>query len=147
MTLYEKYKKIANNLEFGKEEEFAYIERKYSNRNREDRNNTKKYYLSCLVKTSHHIKGVCFIEDNSLSFKVFLNQKTGSAMSGVEIGFTTNDDDYDPERKTCYGSYFKYNKKDKNLDKINIKYNDIKLIFRRKYYYKDSALEIFTKYN
>ena len=147
LTLYEKYKKIANNLEFGKEEEFAYIERKYSNRNREDRNNTKKYYLSCLVKTSHHIKGVCFIEDNSLSFKVFLNQKTGSAMSGVEIGFTTNDDDYDPERKTCFGSYFVCHPKDKDLYKISINYNDIKWIFKRKYYYSNSAFEIFTTTN
>jgi len=53
----------------------------------------RKYFLSCLVKTSHHIKGVCFIDDKKLNFKVFLNQRTGSAMSGVEVGFTNKDDD------------------------------------------------------
>ena len=144
LTLYEKYQKIANNLEFGKEEEFAYIERD-SNKNTEE--NTQKYFLSCLVKTSHHIKGVCFIDDNNLNFKVFLNQKTGSAMSGVEIGFTTNDDDYDPDRKTCFGSYFVCHPKDKDLYKISIKYNDIKWIFKRKYYYTNSAFEIYTTTN
>ena len=51
--------------------------------------------MGCLVKASHHIKGVCFIDDKNLNFKVFLNQKTGNAMSGVEVAFTTSDDDYD----------------------------------------------------
>ena len=144
LILYEKYEKIANNLEFGKEEEFSYIERDSKKSNEEK---TQKYYLSCLVKTSHHIKGVCFIDDNNLNFKVFLNQKTGSAMSGVEIGFTTNDDDYDPERKTCFGSYFICHPKDKDLYKISINYNDIKWIFKRKYYYTNSAFEIYTTSN
>ena len=149
LTLYEKYEKIANNLEFGKEEEFAYIERD-TNKNKtqeENKENTQKYFLSCLVKTSHHIKGVCFIDDNNLNFKVFLNQKTGSAMSGVNIGFTTNDDDYDPDRKTCFGSYFICHPKDKDLYKISINYNDIKWIFKRKYYYTNSAFEIYTTTN
>ena len=60
------------------------------NNNINKESNKKQYYLSCLVKTSHHIKGVCFIDDNNLNFKVFLNQKTGNAMSGVEKGFTTD---------------------------------------------------------
>ena len=144
--LYEKYQKIANNLEFGKEEEFSYIERD-SNNNKTKETNTKKYFLSCLVKTSHHIKGVCFIDDNKLNFKVFLNQKTGNAMSGVEIGFTTQDDDYDPDRQTCFGSYFVCHPKDKDLYKISINYNDIKWIFKRKYYYTNSAFEIYTTTN
>ena len=145
LTLYEKYKKIANNLEFGKEEEFAYIER--GTNDKEENANTKKYFLCCLVKTSHHIKGVCFIDDNNLNFKVFLNQKTGNAMSGVEIAFTTEDDDYDKDRQTCFGSYFICHPKDKDLYKISINYNDIKWIFRRKYYYTNSAFEIYTTTN
>ena len=144
LVLYEKYQKISNNLEFGKEEEFAYIERD-TKKNQE--NNMKKYFLSCLVKTSHHIKGVCFIDDNNLNFKVFLNQKTGSAMSGVERGFSTEDDDYDPDRQTCFGSYFVCHPKDKDLYKISINYNDIKWIFKRKYYYTNSAFEIYTTTN
>ena len=133
--------KISNKLDFGKEEEFALIEKNKSSKNE------KKYYLSCIVKTSHHIKGVCFIDNTKLNFKVFLNQKTGNAMSGVEIGFTNQDDDYDPERQTCFGSYFVCHPKDKDLYKISINYSDIKWIFRRRYYYKNSAMEIFTVTN
>ena len=103
--------------------------------------------MSCLVKTSHHIKGVCFIDDTNLNFKVFLNQRTGNAMSGIEIGFTTQDDDYDHDRQTCFGSYFVCHPKDRDLYKISIKYSNIKWIFRRRYYYKNSALEIFTTTN
>ena len=150
-VLYQKLLNIANNLEFGKEEEFAYVERentdkKKKNNNKEEKK-IKKYFLSCLVKTSHHIKGVCFIDDIKLIFKVFLNQRTGSAMSGVEVGFTNKDDDYDQGRKTCFGSYFVCHPKDKDLYKISINYNDIKWIFKRKYYYTNSALEIYTTTN
>ena len=130
--------KIANKLDLGKEEEFALIEKKSTKKL------NRNYYLSCLVKTSHHIKGVFFIDDKKLNFKVFLNQKTGNAMSGIGIGFTNQDDDYDPERQTCFGSYFVCHPKDKDLYKISINYNDIKWIFRRRYYYKNSAMEIYT---
>ena len=139
--LYEKLLKISNNLEFGKEEEFSFVEGDSSEEIR------KKYFLSCLVKTSHHIKGVVFIDDKKLNFKVFLNQRTGNAMSGVEVGFTTKDDDCDQERKTCFGSFFVCHPKDKDLYKIAINYKDIKWIFKRKYYYNNSAIEIFTSTN
>ena len=141
--LAESFKKIANSLDSGKEEEFAIIQESKSTNNKKE----KKYFLSCLVKTSHHIKGVCFIDNNFLNFKVFLNQKTGTAMSGVEIAFTSNDEDYDPDRHTCFGSYFMFHPKDKDVYKISINYNQIKWIFRRRYYYKNSALEIFTTTN
>ena len=141
--LAESFQKIANSLDFGKEEEFAIIQDSKSNTNKTE----KKYFLSCLVKTSHHIKGVCFIDNNYLNFKVFMNQKTGSAMQGVEIGFSSNDEDYDPDRHTCFGSYFVFHPKDKDIYKISINYNEIKWIFRRRYYYKNSALEIFTTTN
>jgi len=144
--LYEKLLKIANNLEFGKEEEFSLVERESSDE-KTDEKKVKKYFLSCLVKTSHHIKGVCFIDEKKLNFKVFLNQRTGSAMSGVEVGFTSNDDDYDQTRKTCFGSYFVCHPKDKDLYKISINYDDIKWIFKRKYYYTNSAIEVFTTTN
>ena len=141
MKLYEKLLTISNNLEFGKEEEFSYVQRDTSKEIK------KKYFLSCLVKTSHHIKGVVFIDDKKLNFKVFLNQRTGNAMSGVEVGFKTTDDDYDPDRKTCFGSFFVCHPKDKDLYKIAINYKDIKWIFKRKYYYNNSAFEIFTTTN
>ena len=135
---------ISNSLDFGKEEEFSILEN-----NKEEDNSIykKKCFLSCLVKTSHHIKGVCFVDEDDINFKVFLNQKTGNAMSGVNIGFTDKDEDYDPERKTCFGSYFMFHHKDKDLYNISIKYNEIKLVLKRRYYYKNSAIEIFTSTN
>ena len=139
--------KIANHLDFGKEEEFFFIEKEKGSNNNENSKKKKKYFLSCLVKPSHHIKGVCFIDEKKINFKVFLNQKTGNAMSGVEVGFTDKDDDYDNERHTCFGSYFICHPKDKDLYKISINYDDIKWFFRRRYYYKNSGLEIFTNSN
>ena len=164
-ALADKLLKISDSLELGKEEEFSILQEEKeskSNDNEKSNNNNKEnekekkeekkkekkeeknYYLCCLVKPSHHIKGVCFIDKNNLDFKVFLNQKTGNAMTGVNIGFTDKDEDYDIERKTCFGSYFMFHQKDKNLYKISIKYKDIKLILLKRYYYKNSALEIFT---
>ena len=140
--LYDILLKISNNLDFGKEEEFTLL----NNQNNKS-SNKKEYYLGCLVKTSHHIKGVFFIDDNKLNFKVFLNQKSGNSMSGVEIGFSNRDDDYDQDRQTCFGSYFIYHQKDKDLYRISIKYDDIKYIFRRRYYYKNTGLEIYTNTN
>ena len=141
--LSEKLSRISNKLDLGKEEDFFFV--------RKDtkiiRRLKKNHFLCCIVKPSHHIKGVCFIDDNQLNFKVFLNQKTGTAMRGVRLGFTDKDDDYDQERKTCFGSYFVCHPKDKDLYKIGINYKDIKWIFRRRYYYKNSALEIFTVTN
>ena len=141
--LSEKLSRISNKLDLGKEEDFFFV--------RKDtkiiRRLQKNHFLCCIVKPSHHIKGVCFIDDNQLNFKVFLNQKTGTAMRGVRLGFTDKDDDYDQERKTCFGSYFVCHPKDKDLYKIGINYKDIKWIFRRRYYYKNSALEIFTVTN
>ena len=142
----EKLKKISDTLDFGKEEEeYNLIEEKGKfKKNKNEKVESKIYFLSCLVTTSHHIKGICFIDKLKINFKVFLNQQTGKSMNGINMSFTDTDEDYDPERKTCYGSYFMFHHKDKNLYKISIKYSDIKYIFRRKYYYKDSALEIFT---
>ena len=155
-ALAEKLLKISETLDFGKEEEFSVFNEEKDTKTQEENKDDaqkemekeeKNYYLCCLVKTSHHIKGVCFIDDSNLNFKVFLNQKTGKSMSGVNIGFTDKDDDYDKERKTCFGSYFMFHQKDKNLYKISINYDNIKLILLRRYYYKNSALEIFTTTN
>ena len=140
--LAESLKKISNNLDLGKEDVFTNL----GESNTVDAKQTR-YVLACLVKTSHHIKGVCFIDENNLNFKVFLNQRTGDSMAGVELAFTNKDDDYDINRQTCFGSYFVCHPKDKDLYQISINYKEMKWIFRRRYYYKNSGLEIFTKTN
>ena len=146
LDLAENLFQISNKLDFGKEEEFTFL-RKESKLNFSFKKIYKNYFLCCIVKPSHHIKGVCFIDEKQLSFKAFLNQKLGTEMQGIKIGFSNKDDDYDQERKTCFGSYFVCHPKDKDLSKIRINFEDIKLIFRRKYYYKNSGLEIYTTTN
>ena len=140
--------KISSRLDFGKEEELTIFknEKKISQK-RNSAKVAKKQFLCCVVKPTHHIKGVCFIEENQLTFKVFLNQKNGSSMLDFEEVFDTKANDYDTERQTCFGSYFIYHPKDKDLYKKSIDYNDIKYFFRRKYYYKHSGIEIFTNTN
>ena len=84
---------------------------------------------------------------NNFNFKIFLNQQTGNVISGTNLGFTDKDEDYDSNRKTCFGSFFMFHKKDKNLYKVSIKLEDIKFLILKKYFYKNSAVEIFTKSN
>ena len=110
-------------------------------------NNQPKRYLCCLVKNSHHIKGVLSVEQHYIKFQVFLNQKAGNSLSGVDIGFKQTDEDYDSERKTCFGSYFVWHHKDLDKNAFAIEFKQINLFFRKRYYYKNSAIEIFTKYN
>ena len=149
--LAESLKKITNSLDFGKEIEFTNVEHSTEKNNAnmsKGKNVVKKnHFLACLVKTSHHIKGVCFIDEKCLNFKVFLDQRIGNSMSGVELAFKKDDDDYDHDRQTCFGSYFVCHPKDKDLYQISINYNEIKWIFRRRYYYKNSGIEIFTTTN
>ena len=136
---------IYNKCGFTREEEFAILEKSKNSKNDDGKKNM--YFLACLVKPSHHIKGVFFIEEDEIYFKVFLNQKTGNAMNDVEVAFKTTDDDYDHSRQTCFGSYFVCHPKDKDLYKLSINYNNIKFLFKRRYYYKNSAMEIFTSTN
>ena len=142
--LFEKLSKISESLDLGKEDEFSILKQDKENESKKEKN---YYFLCCLVRPSHHIKGVCYMTSQNINFKVFMNQKTGNAMSGVNIGFTDKDDDYDINRKTCYGSFFMFHQKDKNLYKINIKFEDIKLLLLKRYFYKNSAFEIFTNTN
>ena len=140
--LAKKLSKISDSLDLAKEDEFSILKDENKSINQ-----SKNYYLCCLVKPSHHIKGVCFIGEHNIHFHVFLNQKSGNAMSGVNIAFTDKDEDYDINRKTCYGSFFMFHQKDKNLYKISIKYENINFILLKRYFYKNSAIEIFTKTN
>ena len=146
-NIFEKLSKISDSLDLGKEDEFSILKEDNKNDNDNNNKNNKYYSLCCLVKPSHHIKGVCYMTNHHMNFKVFMNQETGNAMSGVNLGFTNEDEDYDINRKTCYGSFFMFHSKDKDIYKISINFEEIKFILLRKYYYKNSAFEIFTTTN
>ena len=144
------YLKINNKMDLGKDAE---IIRSLTTKSATSKmtivgnNNQPKRYLCCLVKNSHHIKGVISVEQHHIRFQVFLNQKAGNSLSGVDIGFKQTDEDYDSERKTCFGSYFVWHHKDLDKNAFVIDFKQINLFFRKRYYYKNSAIEIFTKYN
>ena len=105
---------------------------------------TNEYATCCLVKSTHHIKGLFYIKNKNIRFKNLYGQKVENEL---EIELNEKDDNFDIERGDCYGSYFKKYEKDKNLYKISINMNDIKLILKKKYYYKNSSIEIFTGNN
>ena len=105
----------------------------------------KKYLVCCLVKQTHHIKGLFYIKEAKISFKKNLKKKSDNK-SWIELN-EKNNDNFDYERGDCFGSYFKSYKKDKNFYKLNIKFDEIKMILKRKYYYKNSSIEIFTSNN
>ena len=110
--------------------------------------NNREYYICCLVKPSHHVKGFVCLKEKKIIFKSFLDQKNGKDTNGeIGICFSENDDDYDKENGTCFGSIFRQHPKDKNIHKIKIKFKDIKWIFKRKYFYRNSAVELFTTKN
>ncbi len=87
----------------------------------------------CLVKLSHHIKGFIYIEKNNIIFKSYNNNSNKNICSKIN----SND--------KCFGSIFNCPIKDENKE-IIIKLSEISLIFMRKYFYHNSAIEIFTFY-
>ena len=111
--------------------------------------------LSGLVSSSHsccyviqmsHIKGYLYLGKLYCSFfQNFYNNENNNINDNGNNKKLKVDEDYDEEKKMCYGSYIKLNKS--KYVYINIKYKSIKYIFLRRYYYKDSAIEIFTSKN
>ena len=110
----------------------------------------------CLVKQTHHIKGNLFIfyNDNkiiiyfySYSYKIQNNEDGLLCCNKGEEEEETPENDIKIEKKNnnlCYGAIFKCPKKDANK-KIKIELNDIRLVLSRIYFYRNSALEIFTE--
>ena len=124
----------------GKEKEKEKIKTK-----QDEFNTDNKYTFCCLVKQTHHIKGLLCIKETKINFKKNLGKKLDNK-TWLELN-EKNNDNFDHERGDCFGSYFKEYKKDKNFYKLNIKYDEIKMIFKKKYYYKNSAIEIYTANN
>ena len=110
--------------------------------------NNKEYYICCLVKASHHVKGYFYLEEKKIIFKSFVDQRKGRDTYGnIGICFSENDEDYDKENGTCFGSTFSHHPKDKNIYKIKIFFSEIKWILKRKYFYRNTGIELFTSLN
>ena len=93
----------------------------------------------CYVIQMSHIKGYLNLSKSNCSF---IQDIYNIDMDEKKL---KEDEDYNEEKKLCYGSYLKLNKS--KYVYIDIKYKSIKYIFLRRYYYKDSAIEIFTSKN
>ena len=95
-----------------------------------------KYFLqanACLVRLAFHIRGIIFINLKGIGFYSFESKRNG------------DEEDYDSDRKVCFGSVFRPQiAKYKNYY-INIPFNKIQFILKRRYYFKKTALEIFTE--
>ena len=85
------------------------------------------------------------IKETKINFKKNLGKKLDNK-TWLELN-EKNNDNFDHERGDCFGSYFKEYKKDKNFYKLNIKYDEIKMIFKKKYYYKNYTIEIYKENN
>ena len=110
----------------------------------------------CLIKQTHHVKGNLFIfyNDNkiiiyfySYAYRLQNNEneilccnKGINQENIINRKYSRSKKEY----KLCFGSLFHCPKKDANK-KIKIELDDIRLILSRIYFYRDSALEIFTE--
>ena len=94
---------------------------------------SENFYKCCFVKTDHHIKGFFFINQKEISFRVF------------HFNIQDNDLIYDKEHDSCYGSTFGDSDKDKDSLTFSIPYDNIKIIFRKRYCQRDTGIEILNK--
>jgi len=124
-------------------------------------------YECCFVKKSHHIRGIFYLNKEGITFNVFLNQVQAnnntdvsqehnmghqnsiqnSLIKQTSFEVLEEDDHFDHERNTCYGSFFVNHHKDKHTLTYNFPYNEIKFILKRKYYLKKTGLEFFSTLN
>ena len=107
----------------------------------------------CMVKAMNHIKGHINIKKDGFIFKydeyedeksyIEENNLIGNIYQDVE----EDELSYDKEMGCCYGSLFKKHKRDKEKIRFHFEYKNIKYFFIRNYYYRDTAVEIFTEFN
>ena len=99
-------------------------------------------FKCCLVKSTHHIKGYIMCESKKIKFKYSQKEKENKKLSLAEI---IEDPSYDKDMNNCFGSTFRKNLKDNDKVYLNINYDNIQYIFLRKYFYQNTAIEIYTK--
>ena len=94
----------------------------------------------CIVKHSYHTPGKIIL-DRELTFEP-ISKKNKEIKS-----FIGNPMNYDSDRKTCFGSIFTSSKKDNDYTSFKLSFTDIKLIFKRNYFYQGNSLEFYTYNN
>ena len=87
---------------------------------------------SCLIKSSFHITGVLF------------NNSKGIGFYSYHKVHKEKEEDYENDRHSCFGSIFYPQNTKYDYYYVNIPYNSIDFILKRRYFYKRNAIEIFT---
>ena len=100
--------------------------------------NEKNFFECCIVKQTHHIKGIITLDSKKIIFTKDIKNKCEEYKNEIS---------YDKQKEVCYGSTFKSRYKDKDLIYFTIEYQNIKLLFLRNYFYLNTAIEILTKTN
>ena len=106
--------------------------------NNKEKNKYENIYFCCLIKQTHHICGYISTEKNKINF-LYDSEESND--------YIKDDYGFDTEMNCCFGSIFRKHQKDKDIINFNIKYNEIKYIFYKIYFYNLSALEIYTVSN
>ena len=88
---------------------------------------------ACFVKLAFHVRGIIFNNDKGIGFYSFESKRKG------------DEEDYDSDRKVCFGSVFRSQMAKYSYFFIEIPYNKIQFILRRRYFFKKIAIEIFTE--
>ena len=117
------------------------VEEKENNKNKLKNFFNNKCYSACFVKISHHIKGEINLQSKDNKNKIIF-------ISYNKEIYNELDEDYDNDKKTCFGSVLHSNVTPKDLDTfISLNINKINFIFFRKYFYRNNAIEIYTSIN
>ena len=117
----------------------------------------------CYVKTALHIRGFFYVNDEEIGFysydkipyKIFVKKSQRKNKDEAVIyshNYTKEEikqineiqNDYDAERKSCFGSVFWPQKYKYDYFHFSIPYDQIVLVLKRRYYYKISCLEVFA---
>ena len=88
---------------------------------------------ACLVRLSFHIKGVIYVNYKEIGFYSYETKRTGE------------EEDYDSDKKICFGSVFREKSDKYNNYYLKIPFQKIEFMFKRRYYFKRNVLEIFTQ--
>jgi len=108
----------------------------------------------CLVKQGYHVNGTLFliILERGIKIVFFSNSynfidgtpNKNQCIKNLDKRIKLNSDFAKYRNSYCYGQIFKCSEKEYNR-KIEIDSNDIRMILQKIYYYRKSAVEIFTE--
>ena len=91
----------------------------------------------------YHVKGNLYIIKTNEELFIYFYGYPYDFENNTEYFSSCNKNEENNQNILCYGSIFKCHKKEKNK-KIKISLNNIRMILKRNYCYKESGLEIFT---